>query len=55
MGMKFVSYFQIQDHSAYIISKVLGYIWFLKSNRKKNIKKNDFFIFGFIMKNVNES
>ena len=29
--------------------KNLGYIWSLESIKKKNIKKNSFLIFGFII------
>ena len=34
----------------------LGYVWFMRTSRerKKNVKENGFFIFGFTMKNMKE-
>ena len=32
----------------------IGYVWFPKNikKRKKNVKENDFFMFGYPMKNI---
>ena len=45
-------------HSTYLFPnlKALAYVWFLESTKvKKNIKENDFLMFGFMMKNAKES
>ena len=33
----------------------LGRVWFLKSNKEKNVKENNFLIFDCLMKNVKEN
>ena len=35
----------------------LGYVWFPENTkeRKKNVKENDFFMFGCTMKNIKEN
>ena len=35
--------------------KALRYVWFKSTKEKKNVKKNVFILFGFIMKNIKEN
>ena len=36
--------------------RYLGYVWFLENTKeKKNVKENDFFMFGCFMKNIKEN
>ena len=42
---------------SYIRLEALGYVWLSENTkeRKKNVKENDFFIFGCLIKNIKKN